>query len=142
MDKNSVQDSISINTLIGPHTFVKGNLYIAGFIRIDGDIEGAIETKGRIIIGENARIKGNIRALTAIIGGIVQGDIITPEGVTVLSTGLVIGTIITKKINIEEMVLFSGNCFAINDDAMFQKQVTTYNNQKAYQENVAFHERR
>ena len=33
-------DDININTLIGPGSAVAGNLRVAGFVRIDGDIAG------------------------------------------------------------------------------------------------------
>lgn len=132
----NTQDSISINTLIGPGSFVQGNISIAGFIRIDGDVDGDIETTGRVIIGEKARIKGTIRALTIIVGGIVQGDIIAPENVHILSSALVIGSILTKKIIIEEKVVYSGACFAINDTSKFEAALATYNNKQAFQESI------
>jgi len=33
-------DDISINTLIGAGSFIKGDVHIDGFIRFDGDIDG------------------------------------------------------------------------------------------------------
>ena len=89
-------DDISINTIIGPGTFVNGGLSVSGFLRIDGDINGDINTPGRVIIAENARVRGNIHAKSITIGGMVQGDVIAPESVVVLSTGLVLGSVLTK----------------------------------------------
>ena len=63
-------DDISINTVVGAGTKVSGDLNIAGLVRIDGDIDGNLETTGRIIIGEKARIHGNVTAKAAVIGGI------------------------------------------------------------------------
>ena len=65
-------DDISINTLIGPGSFVSGDIKINGFIRIDGDIKGKIESSGNIIIGERAKIQGNITASSIVVGGIVH----------------------------------------------------------------------
>jgi len=36
-------DDISINTIIGPGTFVNGSLSVPGFLRVDGDINGDIK---------------------------------------------------------------------------------------------------
>ncbi|ULQ58695.1 polymer-forming cytoskeletal protein [Brucepastera parasyntrophica] len=124
-------DPVSINTLIGPDSFVKGELKISGFVRIDGDIDGNLETTGRIIIGENARIRGNISSNVVTIGGIVQGDVIAPEGVTILSTGLVLGTILTKHLQIEDSVIINGYCFAVNDETKFDAALATYKNRQA-----------
>lgn len=123
-------DDISINTIIGQGSFIKGSLSVPGFLRIDGDIDGNIDTPGRIIIAETARIRGNIHAHSVTIGGMVQGDIVAPEGVVILSSGLVLGSILTKKIQIEEDVLFHGACFAVNDEAEFEKAEKEYRNRQ------------
>ena len=38
-------DDISINTIIGGGSAIKGNLKINGFVRIDGDIDGNLDGK-------------------------------------------------------------------------------------------------
>ena len=43
-------DDISINTIIGKGSSITGNLRINGFVRLDGDIDGNLETDGNIII--------------------------------------------------------------------------------------------
>ncbi len=45
-------DDISINTILGHGSAITGNIKINGFVRIDGDIDGNLETDGNIIIGE------------------------------------------------------------------------------------------
>ena len=105
----SIED-ISINTLIGPGSFVSGDVKINGFIRVDGDIDGKIETSSNVIIGEKARIRGNIDAASVVIGGIVIGDITAPKGIKLLSNSVLIGNVTTKSIQIEENVVFNGHC--------------------------------
>lgn len=123
-------DDISINTIIGQGSFIDGDVNIPGFLTIDGDINGNIDTPGRLIIKEKARIRGNIHARSVIIGGMVKGDVIAPENVEILSTGLVLGAILTKKIKIEEDVLFHGFCFAVNDQTEFEKAEKDYKNRQ------------
>ncbi len=123
-------DDISINTIIGQGSFIDGDVRIPGFLTIDGDINGNVETPGRIILKEKARIKGNIYARSVTVGGMVQGDIIAPESVEILSTGLVLGSILTKRIRIEEDVLFHGFCFAVNDQAEFERAEKEYKNRQ------------
>ncbi len=55
-------DDISINTIIGKGSAISGNLKVNGFIRIDGDIDGNLETDGNVIVGALARIRGNLTA--------------------------------------------------------------------------------
>lgn len=124
-------DDVSINTLVGPSSFIRGELKISGFIRIDGDIDGNLVATGRVIVGENARIRGNVFSQLITIGGIIQGDVIAPEGVLILSTGMVLGSVITKKLRIEDNVILNGVCFAVNDQSKFDLAVSEYNNRKA-----------
>ena len=116
----SIED-ISINTLIGPGSFVSGDVKINGFIRVDGDIDGKIETSSNVIIGEKARIRGNIDASSVVIGGIVIGDITAPKGIKLLSNSVLIGNVTTKSIQIEENVVFNGHCISLSNDEEYNK---------------------
>ena len=62
---------------------------------------------------------------------------IAPEGVNILSTGVVLGTVITRKLVIEDSVLFSGSCFAVNDQDLFDAALSEYNNRKALSRSLA-----
>jgi len=126
-----IQEDVSINTIVGPGSYIRGELKISGFIRIDGDIDGDIETPGRVIIGESARIRGDVRSLVITIGGVVQGDVVAPEGVTILSTGMVLGNVLTKRLQVEDSVVLNGRCFAVNDQESFDAALSEYNNRQA-----------
>ena len=129
-------DDISINTLIGPGSFVSGDIKINGFIRIDGDIKGKIESSSNIIIGERAKIQGNITASSIVVGGIVLGDITAPKGIKLLSNSAVIGDIMTKSLQIEEDVIFNGHCISLSNEEEFQASSRQYLDQQAIRSKV------
>jgi len=131
------QDDISVNTLLGPGSFIHGDMKIAGFLRIDGDLDGNLESSGRVIVGEKARIRGNIRSLVITVGGIIQGDIIAPEGITLLSGAVVLGSVYTKKLIVEESVLLSGICFASDSNEKFETTLVDYYNKKALHQTLS-----
>ncbi len=124
-------DDISINTLIGNGSFVSGNLKVNGFIRVDGDIDGNLDTDGAVIISEKARIRGNITAKSVIVGGIVFGDISAREGVKLLSSSAVVGNILTRKVRMEDKVIFHGHCISIWNEERFDKEVNAFLEEKA-----------
>ena len=130
-------DDVSINTIVGSGSFISGELKLTGFIRIDGDIDGNLDTSGRVIVGENARIRGDVRSQAITVGGVIQGDVIAPEGVSILSTGMVIGSVITKKLYVEDSVLLNGQCFAVNDQERFDSVLSEYNNRRALSSSLA-----
>ena len=131
MAKKNFIDDISINTIVGSGSMISGNITVSGFLRIDGDINGNIQTMGRVIIGEEARIRGNIRAASVSVGGIVQGDIIAPDYVVVLSSGMVIGSVLTKKLRVDDNVILHGFCSAIGDQNSFEEAEKKYSNRQA-----------
>ena len=131
MAKKNFIDDISVNTIVGPGALISGNITVSGFLRIDGDIDGNIQTMGRVIIGEEARIRGNIRAASVSVGGIVQGDIIAPDYVVVLSSGMVIGSVLTKKLRVDDNVILHGFCSAIGDQNSFEEAEKKYSNRQA-----------
>lgn len=119
-------DDVSINTIIGDGSSVTGNLRVNGFIRIDGDINGNLETDGNVIIGEKARLCGNVKAKSAIVGGIVLGDITAKDGVTLLSSAAVVGDIISRKVQMEDHVVFHGYCISLDDEEKFSAESERY----------------
>jgi len=129
-DKKFIDD-ISFNTILGSGSVVAGDVTVSGFLRVDGDIRGNLKTDGRLIIGKDARIQGDICASSISVGGTVQGDIVAPEGVVVLSSGMVIGSIFTKKLRIDDNVILHGFCSAINDQAHFDEVEKKYHDQRA-----------
>ena len=130
MAKKNFTDDISINTIVGPGALITGNITVAGFLRIDGDIHGNVQTQGRVIIGEAARIRGSVRASVSV-GGIVQGDIIAPDYVVILSSGMVLGSVLTKKLRVDDDVILHGFCSAIGDQESFDEAEKKYHNQQA-----------
>ena len=129
-------DDISINTIIGSGSSISGDVHINGFIRIDGDIDGNLETDGNVIIGENARIQGNLKAKSVIIGGIILGNVHAAENVKLLSNAVVIGDILSHKVQIEDKSTFHGHCISIRDSERYQTETDKYLQSKAIKEKV------
>ena len=67
----------SINTIIGPGTNLTGDIDAGGFTRVDGSIRGDVRARGKVVIGERARMKGNVTGKNITIGGVVAGNIIS-----------------------------------------------------------------
>ncbi len=127
----SFTDDISFNTMLGPGAFVSGDLKLEGFTRVDGDIYGNIETTGKLIIGENARIRGNVTAKSVVVIGIVEGDILAPEGIHLFSSAVVLGDVISRKIKADEKVVIEGFCVSIENGETFEDAKRQWLDRKA-----------
>ena len=120
-------DDISISTIIGAGSSLKGDLRVSGALMVDGDIDGNLQTTGNIIIGESARIRGNISAKSAVVNGIVLGDISAPESIKLNASSAVIGDIATRKLQIASGVVFHGHCIALFDESSFEAETRKQN---------------
>ena len=130
-------DDISINTIIGKGSAISGNMKVNGFIRIDGDIDGSLETDGNVIVGENARIRGDLTAKSVIIGGIIKGNIKANESVKILADAAVIGDVISRKVQVDGSALIHGHCISIKDEAEYGKISGEYLQYRAIKEKVS-----
>ncbi|MDR1587336.1 MAG: polymer-forming cytoskeletal protein [Treponema sp.] len=119
-------EDFSINTIIGPNTSVKGDVDSGGFTRIDGSILGNVTARGRVVIGERARMKSNVSGTSVTIGGVVYGNVIASEQLVILSTALVIGDIITRRIQADEGCLIHGKVLVCADEASWNKALSEH----------------
>jgi len=119
-------NDFSINSIIGPNTSLKGDIETGGFTRIDGSITGNVNARGRIVIGERARLKSNISGTAITIGGVVYGNVIAEESLVILSTALVLGDIITRRIQADDGCLIHGRVLVCPDEESWSHAVSEY----------------
>src|SRR5215469_13943676 len=120
------KDDFSINTIIGPGTSISGDIESGGFTRVDGNVLGDVKAKGRVVIGERARMKSNVNGTLVTIGGVVVGNIIASEHLIILQTGLVIGDIITRRIQADEGCLVHGRIRVCRTDEAWNRALSEY----------------
>ncbi len=109
MAKNSEFESNVIN-LIGSGTEIKGNVKSNGDIRIDGVLNGNLNTKGKLVIGESGKVKGEVFCRNSDIEGTIEGKVNVAELLTLKTSARVDGDIKTGRLAIEPGSAFTGNC--------------------------------
>jgi len=97
-------------TFLGKGVDFKGIVNFEGTVRIDGRLEGEIHTKGTLVVGEHAVIKGIISAGTLVSGGKIKGTVTAIEKVQLLKPAILIGDVRTPAISIEDGAHFHGMC--------------------------------
>lgn len=98
-----------INSLVAG-TSIQGTIKAQSDIRIDGDLEGNLECSGRVIIGTDGRINGEVKCQNAIIEGFMQGVLNVAEELDIRETGSVNGEVNTGKLKIAPGGIFNVNC--------------------------------
>lgn len=91
-----------IESLIANGVTIKGNIISQGSMRIDGFIDGKMDIKSDLIIGENGHVKGELQAENAMLAGKVEGSLIVRQRCQISETGLMMGDITCSILSIEE----------------------------------------
>jgi len=131
MAERGTAKEFSINTIVGPGTSVHGDIAAAGFTRVDGAIQGDVLALGRVVVGEKARMKSNVSGTLVTIGGVVYGNVTASDRVVLLSTGLVLGDVITRAIKAEDGCLIHGRVMICATEEKWRKTVADYQDSKA-----------
>jgi cytoskeletal protein CcmA (bactofilin family) len=95
-------------------TVIQGEINADSNLRIDGTVKGEISTKGRLVVGVNGRIEGNIICQNADIEGEIIGTIKVEDLLSLKSTAKLNGEMTTKKLHIEPGADFTGSCTMSN----------------------------
>jgi cytoskeletal protein CcmA (bactofilin family) len=97
-----------IENIIGRSCTIRGDLASEGAFRIDGTIEGSVESRASVVLGESGIIRGGVRGTDVVIAGTVQGDVICEGHLEILAKGTVEGDIAAKSMRIETGGVFRG----------------------------------
>ena len=114
MVKNMAKEINAINpqviNLIAKGTKITGDLLSDGDIRIDGELTGNLDTKGRLVIGASGRVEGDISCKSCEIAGTQTGKMVISELLSLRTSSRVSGNVITGKLSIEPGAFFVGTC--------------------------------
>jgi cytoskeletal protein CcmA (bactofilin family) len=129
-------EDFSINTIIGPGTNVSGDIESGGFTRVDGNVSGDVSAKGRVVIGERARMKSNVSGTSVTVGGVVVGNVIASERLVILGTGLVMGDIVTRRIQVDDGSLVHGRVKVCKTQDAWEKALAEHQDSHAIKDSI------
>lgn len=109
MAKPSMQTEANYNN-IAQGTSIVGDIKSVGDLKIDGRIKGTVNVQGKVVIGKEGVVEGEIICREAQISGKVIGRINTSELLMLKATVEVQGDIVTKTLGIEPGAVLVGNC--------------------------------
>lgn len=104
----------TVKNLIGQGTTIKGDIESSGDIRIDGKLIGSITSNGKVVVGKDGVVEGNIKCKEADISGNIKGIIEVSELSSLRSTSHLEVELTTKQLLIEIGSIFTGKCTMSN----------------------------
>lgn len=100
---------------------IKGNVLFVESLIFDGKLEGEITTEGKLTLGPNSVINGNIEAGSAVVYGRVVGNITAADRCELKSNAHLEGDLRTARLQIEEGATFVGRSEVNPKRATFTK---------------------
>ena len=97
-------------SIIAAGTTLKGDISSNGDIRIDGTLQGNINSTAKVVIGSNGVVEGDIIGQQADIMGKINGTIKVKELLQLKGGSNVNGNIHAAKLQIETSANFNGQC--------------------------------
>ena len=109
-DNNHMKPSTMERNIIAKNTKFIGDISSEGDFRIDGTLEGTLETKGRVIIGLDGSIQGKVSCENADIEGKFSGELKVNKMLTIKASASISGEVTLGKLSVEPGATFNASC--------------------------------
>jgi len=88
---------------------ITGDVTFGNELVIDGEVEGAIKSKGILTVGEHGRIRGEVRAGSVTIRGTVEGNVYVSDRCSLEAGATLRGDIEAPRLAVDENAAFFGS---------------------------------
>lgn len=106
----SYTDLLGKTNRIVEGTLIKGDIISLADFRLDGELTGNFQTKGKIVIGPAGSVTGDIICKNADIEGRFNGKIQVSEILNVKHKASINGEVLCGKLSVEPGADFSASC--------------------------------
>lgn len=107
---NSYTEFLGKTNRIVEGTTIKGDIISQADFRLDGELIGNFQTKGKIVIGPAGSVTGDIICKNADIEGNFKGKIQVAELLSVKNKANIQGEVVCEKLSVEPGADFSASC--------------------------------
>jgi cytoskeletal protein CcmA (bactofilin family) len=97
-----------VENVLGRTAHVRGDLKAEGAFRVDGTVEGSVESKSSVVIGESGTVRGDVRGRDVVVAGSVQGNIVATGHLDIVASGRIEGDVDAQSVRIETGGVFRG----------------------------------
>jgi len=108
-EKQMVESSSSQN-IIAQGTKIVGDFNSEGDFRIDGTVEGTIQTTGKVVVGKAGFVKGTLQGSDAYFEGGFSGKMTLSGTLTLKASATIEGEVVAGKLAVEPGANFNVTC--------------------------------
>lgn len=107
---NTNPESSKEQSRIAAGTVITGDIEAKGGFRIEGTIKGNVTTAGKVVISKGGFIEGNLNCQNADFEGKFKGKLVVQDTLTLRSTAVIEGEVISGKLSVEPGACFNATC--------------------------------
>lgn len=101
-----------VETLVGPHAVIRGDITFSGGLYVEGSIHGKVLAEDGsaavITIAESGHVEGEVRAPVVVINGRMTGDVHAGERIELAANARVSGNIHYKVVEMAAGAMITG----------------------------------
>ncbi|NOZ10315.1 MAG: polymer-forming cytoskeletal protein [Gammaproteobacteria bacterium] len=103
----------TIDTLIGHHTELKGDIVFTGGLRIDGKVRGNVTAKddssSMLVVSDQGQVDGSVNVAHVVINGVVNGNLNSSGTVELQSKANISGDLNYRQLRMDLGAAVNGN---------------------------------
>ncbi len=107
---NSQQPTGTVYNALTSGSKIIGTIVAESDIRVDGSVEGDMQCSGKVVIGEQGKVKGTVICQFADVYGKVEGKMEIQQTLTLRSSANIKGEVKTETLIVEPNAIFNGTC--------------------------------
>jgi cytoskeletal protein CcmA (bactofilin family) len=94
--------------IVGETMRIKGDIFSASELQVNGEVEGSLESQSRLTIGPKGKVDANIKATEVIVSGAIHGNVEAATRIVLRNGANLVGDVKTAGIVIEDGAYFKG----------------------------------
>lgn len=103
-----MRDSSELATIVGQDATLEGKLSVKHAMRVDGQVNGELNSTDTITVGASGRVEGTVSAEDVVVGGQVDGSIKANGKITLEAGSRFSGDLEATRLVITEGATFNG----------------------------------
>ncbi|WP_010136968.1 bactofilin family protein [Ochrovirga pacifica] len=109
--RTMIQENSTIErNRISQKTVFKGSISSQGDFRIDGTVEGDLTTTGKVIIGAEGKVLGEMKCVNADIEGTFDGRLEVKNSLCLKPSAKIYGEVLSESFTVEPGAIINANC--------------------------------
>jgi cytoskeletal protein CcmA (bactofilin family) len=113
-----------VETVIGEHAEIKGEIHSKGVVRVDGLLQGTVDHQGHLIIGPSGRLIANVKAVSMAVAGEIRGDVEVQGVLELLEGARMVGDVRCGHLVIHAGATFQGRSSMLDARTVAPESVT------------------